>query len=89
MPARHMSPSGRFASLKADFERAALVDEEGVGETSGQRPDLNFEKSFLFERRSGRRNRFSSFGADLTGSAISVGSNASLASSLSASGSGF
>jgi len=39
-------PSGRFASLKADFERAAFVDEEGVGETSGQRPDLNFERAF-------------------------------------------
>jgi hypothetical protein len=53
--------------LKADFERAALVDEEGVGETSGQRPDRSFEKGFLFENRSGRRNRFSSFGADLAG----------------------
>jgi hypothetical protein len=84
MPARHTSPSGRFASPKADFERAALVDQEGVGETSGQRPDRSFEKNFLFENRSGRRNRFSSFGADLWVRNFS-GLKGRLASSLPAS----
>jgi len=46
---------GRFGSTK-----------EGVGETSGQTAGSYFLKSSLFtEKRSGRRNRFSSFGADL------------------------
>jgi hypothetical protein len=44
---------------------------EGVGETSGQTAGSSFpgfvllKKSSLLENRSGRRNKFSSFGADL------------------------
>jgi hypothetical protein len=38
---------------------------EGVGETSGQTAGSYFSRARSLQNRSGRRNRFSSFGADL------------------------
>jgi hypothetical protein len=65
MPARHTSLQDGLL-LEADFERRLWSTKEGVGETSGQTAGSYFLKSSLFcEKRSGRRNRFSSFGADL------------------------
>jgi hypothetical protein len=65
MPARHTSPQDDLL-LEADFNRWLWSTKEGVGETSGQTAGSYFLKSSLFcEKRSGRRNRFSSFGADL------------------------
>jgi hypothetical protein len=51
--------------------RRLCSTKEGVGETSGQTAGSSFE-GFALRNRSGRRNRFSSFGADLW-SAISSG----------------
>jgi hypothetical protein len=70
MPARHTSLQDT-PLLEAVSNPAALVDEEGVGETSGQTAGSFFEE-FALRNRSGRRNEFSSFGADLW-SAISSG----------------
>ena len=63
MPARHESLQDG-PRLEADIEPVALLTKEGVGETSGQRSDRS-SKEFALSKRSGRRNRFSSFGADL------------------------
>jgi hypothetical protein len=51
--------------LKADFDRRLWSTKEGVGETSGQTAGSTFRRVRSFENRSGRRNKFSSFGADL------------------------
>jgi hypothetical protein len=69
MPARHTSLQD-VSLLEADCTPEALVDERGC------RRDIRSNgwivlsrgspfKGSLFENRSGRRNRFSSFGADL------------------------
>jgi hypothetical protein len=52
------------SGLGSKFERAALVDKEGVGETSGQRPDRIFraERS-LPKAGPAEEMHFSSFGA--------------------------
>jgi hypothetical protein len=42
---------GRFAS-KSGFDPIVLIDEEGVGETSGQRPDRALEKRSRFTTES-------------------------------------
>jgi len=61
-PARHWTAGGLLE--EADWSGCS-IDEEGVGETSGQRPDPIFEKRTRSSRRgSGRRNGFSSHGAD-------------------------
>ena len=63
MPATSQEPPGRFASTRQS-PKAAPVDEEGVGETSGQTAGA----LSLSRKRSGRRIRYcywrSSFGAD-------------------------
>jgi hypothetical protein len=48
-----------------------LSTKEGVGETSGQTAGSYFQRARFLEDRSGRRNKFSSFGADFW-SAISL-----------------
>jgi hypothetical protein len=70
MPARHTSLQDT-PLLEAVSARRLWSTKEGVGETSGQTAGSFFEE-FAFRNRSGRRNRFSSFGADLW-SAISSG----------------
>jgi len=64
---RHVTRAfGTICFLEADFKSERLWStKEGVGETSGQTAGFAFSKSSLLENRSGRRNRFSSFGADL------------------------
>jgi hypothetical protein len=71
MPARHTSLQDGLL-LEADFERAALVDERGCRRDIRSNGWIvisrvrSLEKEFaLLKNRSGRRNRFSSFGADL------------------------
>src|ERR1700761_2954562 len=49
MPARHTSLR-RFASFKKRIRRAALVDEEGVGETSGQTVGSSFGEASLLAK---------------------------------------
>jgi hypothetical protein len=64
MPARHTSLR-RLLPSGSGFEERLLSTKEGVGETSGQTAGSSFQGSLLpIESRSGRRNRFSSFGAD-------------------------
>jgi len=65
MPARHLSLASGFAFHKSGSERAALVDEEGVGETSGQTAGSSFSRSFAsLKAGPAEENRFSSFGAN-------------------------
>jgi hypothetical protein len=64
MPARHTSLQDSLL-LEADFESRLWSTKEGVGETSGQTAGSLFRGVRSFENRSGRRNKFSSFGADL------------------------
>jgi hypothetical protein len=64
MPARHTSLPDSLL-LEADFESRLWSTKEGVGETSGQTAGSLFWGACSFENRSGRRNKFSSFGADL------------------------
>ena len=71
MPARHTSlQDGPL--LEAVFDPAALVDERGCRRDIRSNGWIVLSRSSLFENRSGRRNKFSSFGADLW-SAISSG----------------
>jgi hypothetical protein len=51
--------------FEADEVGRLRSTKEGVGETSGKRPDRSFEGLASIENRSGRRNGFSSFGAGL------------------------
>src|ERR1700740_3548975 len=78
MPARHESLQDG-PRLEADIEPVALLTKEGVGETSGQTAGPSFRGVRSFENRSGRRNKFSSLGADRW-SAISSGPRASVKS---------
>ena len=64
MPARHTSLQDGLL-LEADFERAALVDERGCRRDIRSNGWIVIRGACSFENRSGRRNRFSSFGADL------------------------
>jgi hypothetical protein len=63
MPARHTSFRDDLF-FEAGFSELLWSTKEGVGETSGQTAGSALTKGSLFENRSGRRNRFSSFGAD-------------------------
>jgi hypothetical protein len=73
MPARHTSLQD-IPLLEAVSNPAALVDERGCRRDIRSNGWIVLSKEFaLFENRSGRRNQFSSFGADLW-SAISSGS---------------
>src|SRR5262249_34274761 len=65
--------------FEADIEPVALLTKEGVGETSGQTAGPSFQGVHSRENRSGRRNGFSSFGAD-PWSAISSGPGVSVES---------
>jgi len=56
MPARHTS-FRRFA-FGSKHNSKAQVDEEGVGETSGQTAGSYFGRVRFSKNRSGRRNRF-------------------------------
>jgi hypothetical protein len=78
MPARHTSPQDDLL-LEADFESWLWSTKEGVGETSGQTAGSSIREVRFLENRSGRRNKFSSFGADLE-SAISWGRKSRLKS---------
>ena len=63
MPARHKSLQDDLL-LEADSIRTALVDERGCRRDIRSNGWIVLSRSSLFENRSGRRNRFSSFGAD-------------------------
>jgi len=63
MPARHTSLQDDLL-LEADFNRKALVDERGCRRDIRSNGWIAVSRSSLRENRSGRRNRFSSFGAD-------------------------
>jgi hypothetical protein len=64
MPARHTSLQNDLLP-KSRFEPAALVDERGCRRDIRSNGWIVFPKEFaLSENRSGRRNKFSSFGAD-------------------------
>ena len=71
-PARHESLQDGLL-LEANFRLIALVDERGCRRDIRSNGWNVISKSLLLENRSGRRNRFSSFGADHR-SAISPGS---------------
>jgi hypothetical protein len=64
MPARHTSLQDSLL-LEADFESGLWSTKEGVGETSGQTAGSLVRGARFTKNRSGRRNKFSSFGADL------------------------
>ena len=79
MPARHTSLQD-IPPLLAVFNPAALVDERGCRRDIRSNGWIVLSKEFaLHENRSGRRNQFSSFGADLW-SAISPGSKPAMKS---------
>jgi hypothetical protein len=64
MPARHKSL--RTICFSGKFQiRRLWSTKEGVGETSGQTAGSTFRRVRSFGNRSGRRSKFSSFGADL------------------------
>jgi hypothetical protein len=70
MPARHKSLQDDLL-FEADFKSDSSGRRKRVSARHQvKRPDRTFEGFVLFENRSGRRNKFSSFGADLR-SAIS------------------
>ena len=50
--------------LEADITRMALVDERGCRRDIRSNGWIDFRESSLFQNRSGRRNEFSSFGAE-------------------------
>ena len=58
----------------------ALVDERGCRRDIRSNGWIDFRGSSLFQNRSGRRNEFSSFGADFLRSAISPGPRPSVKS---------
>ena len=71
MPARHKSLQDDLL-LEADFKSDSSGRRKRVSARHQvKRLDRTFEELALLENRSGRRNRFSSFGADLQWSAIS------------------
>ena len=72
MPARHTSLQD-VSLFGAGCDPKAQVDERGCRRDIRSNGWIVIFKSLLFENRSGRRNRFSSFGADLS-SAISPAS---------------
>lgn len=79
MPARHTSLQD-IPLLEAVSNPAALVDERGCRRDIRSNGWIVLSKEFaLHENRSGRRNQFSSFGADLW-SAISSGSKPAMKS---------
>ena len=79
MPARHTSPQNELLP-KSGFHRGLWSTKEGVGETSGQTAGSYFPRARSFENRSGRRNKFSSFGADPCGPQFHRQSNAQVKS---------
>jgi hypothetical protein len=64
MPARHESLLDSLL-FEADEVGGLWSTKEGVGETSGQTAGSWFRRACSIENRSGRRNGFSSYGADL------------------------
>jgi hypothetical protein len=67
MPARHTSPQNDLLP-KSKFQPVALVDERGCRRDIRSNGWIVFPEGFaLSESRSGRRNKFSSFGADPCG----------------------
>ena len=64
MPARHTSLPNDLL-LEEQFPPKALVDERGCRRDIRSNGWIVFRKSSLSQKRSGRRNQFSSFGADL------------------------